>query len=273
MAQVKIAHNMGQETRIVRSVSEGMNPALGVKVAKYLPIKELKYQGSEHVPVVIYAGELVALDQWNQLVPANGGVATANGLTYSAVDVEYGVPRFDNAAAYGNGAAATAGLQVNLLANNVVGIAFTDYVSGAVADKFLNYELQQTAKTINTEYLYEFPLVSAAQIAAKQGELVIPDTLIPGAWRPVASADFTNGAACLITANNMVGKIMKIEKITDDLLQADKIIGAPGLNLHGTAETGGIANHLSGAQTGTRPDNSGPSTASSKYRAVILVRL
>lgn len=275
MADLKIAHNMAQQKRIMREISEGGHPKLGCKAAPYLPIKAIKYLGSEAYPIVIRQGDLIALDQWNQYVPANGGVTTVGGLVYGQYDVDWGVHAFSNAAAYGIGALATLAQDEDLLANNLIGYAFTDFVSTAV-ENYLNFQPANPNVTVSTDYLCSFPLTNVAQGAVKQGDMIIPDTLNPGKWRPAVAADFASAAQSLITHNNILGKAMTVEKNTDFLLKADVIQGAPGLNLYGTIDSpagAGIANYLQDSITVTRPNNSGASTVADKFHVAILVRI
>lgn len=270
-SELKIAHGMGIQPRKMREVSEGVHPRLSLKVAPYLPIKEIRYQGDQAYPIVMYAGELVAVDQWNQLVPANCG--TAATFVYSQNDVDWSVPRFDNAVAYGRGATATDGLSVASLGNNVVGYAYTDYVSTAPADKYLNYEIQTATKTICTDYVISLPVTNSTQALARQGQTVIPDAANPGKWRTLVAADVDSFAELPAILNNIVGKVLKVEKITDHLLKSELIQGAPGLSLPGTIDTAGINNFLSGATTQTMPDNNAASTSADKYYVTILVRI
>ena len=270
----KIGHNMAQETRIFREVSEGVHPRLSVKVAPYLPVKDLKYQGSEQLPVVIYAGELIALDQWNQLVPANKGVLTSGGLEYTVTDVTWETPLLSTTSEYGVGATATAGATADLPANNAIGYAYTDYYAET---NFLNFKPQQDVKTISTDWLVQYPIITSNQQQVAQGALIVPDEALPGAWRPVTAADYADAATTLITQNNVVGRVMKIEKITDHMNKQDLIVTAPGLNIHGGFEApggAGIPNHLSTAASYTRTlDNVAGGSATSQYTATILVRI
>jgi hypothetical protein len=207
------------------------------------------------------------------LVPANGGVDATDALTYGPNDVTWGTPAFNNSAALGAGSAATNGQQATLLANNCIGYAFTDYVAACVADNNLNYEIQTAHKTIVTDKLVQYAIVDTTQDDVKQGTAVMASNANIGRWRPIASSDFTNAAATLITMSNIVGRVMTVEKVTDHLLKADAIQGAPGLGLYGTEATSGLPNFLSDAIDVTRPDNSAAGNATGKYCAKILIRI
>lgn len=271
---VRVGHGMEQEVRIMREVSEGVHPRLAVKVAPYLPIQGFRYKGREKNPIVIRKGELIGLDQWNQYVPANGGVLTANGLTYSQDDADWNTPSYSGAASYGAGAVATPAQQEDLPANKVVGYAYTDFYQ--VNTKDLNYRAALENNTVSTDWMIQVPIVTAGQQLARQGDLVIPDSAAPGQWRSVVAADYATVGQIRITNENAVGKVYKIDKITDHMNKQDIIQTAPGLGIHGGIEApggAGVPNFLTDAASHSRPDNVAGGNVTGKYTAHILVRI
>lgn len=275
---VRIAHGFEQEVRTSREISEGINPRISVKAAPYLPVKLVKYQGSEASPVVILKGELIALDQWNQVVPANFGVATAANLAYSDTDVTHKTYLFDGAIAFGKGAVAATGAETATLpANKLIGYALQDVYAN---EKHLNYKIQTDQKGVGTVRLIEYPIITSAQADCSQGDIVVPDEANIGQWRPLVVGDLGTAQQSLDLAENRFGKIMKVFKTTANLDKLDIVVGAPGYNLHATKDApggAGIPNHLSTAASVTRAidDETGgtSNTIANKYRVLILVRV
>ncbi len=277
MGNPRIAHGFAQEIRTSREISEGVNPRVECRVAPYLPVKYEKYQGGEKSPVVILKGQLLALDQWNQIVPANNGIASANNLVYTSLDVTYGTYLYDGANNKGKGAVATVAVNKTMPANNLIGYSLEDIYAD---EQHLNYKIQTDIKGFGTERLIEYPIRNATQADCSQGQIVTPDEDNIGEWRPLVAADLGNAAGILNAMNNRFGKIIKIFKITSSLDKLDVMVGAPGYNLHATKDApggAGIPNHLALAAEVTRSadDETGGTSNSTayQYRVQILVRV
>jgi len=274
MATLRNAYGYTVRRKQMQEISKGERPALSLKPAPYLPIQETI--GIEGDPIVIKAGELIALDAWNNIVPANCG-ATAT-VSYSETDYTYGTPQYDASGTEGAGDAVATGpdpANFTLAANYCIGYAAFDMIQNMELNAQsgnLNYQPQTNQKGIVTDYLVEFPITHANQLDATQGDLVVPDNASPGRWMPLKAADWTATvvrADCYKLLNNVVGKIMRIDEIAaiDNL---DKVETVPGLNLTGS-ETSGIPLHLSDAIADGGDVRGGGATA--KYKAMILIRV
>lgn len=270
----RVAYGYGQESRIFREISEGNHPRCSNKIAPYLPVQEIKYQGGQAFPVVIKAGQLIALDQWNQFVLANCGAT--NTLTYGANDVTWSTPMYSASAALGAGSVATSGATATQPANKLVGYAFFDFVANTSNSGYLNYQVQTDHKTVSTNMLVEYPIINATQAAVTQGDIILPDNANPGYWRPAVAGDFASVATIKIAMENNFGKCYKVGKIVDGLDGMDRIQGAPGLNLFGTIDSpagAGLPSHFLGATTQTHASNTAAGNESSKWRVLINVNV
>lgn len=248
MTTLRVAHGLAVGRKQMQEISEGFRPALSLKPAPYLPI--LETIGFESDPIVIRAGTLVALDAWNNLVPANNG-ATAT-VAYSETDATYGTLRYDATGTEGVGAAVATGpspANFTLAANQCIGYAAYDMIQNMELNdqpSSLNYQPQTIQKGIVCDYMTEFPIRTTNQMDATQGDLILPDNANPGLWMPLKAADVTVSAAGIRSVmNNVVGKIMRVDLIAaiDNL---DKVETVPGLGNTGS-QTSGIPLHLSSA--------------------------
>lgn len=274
MANLRKAYGYTVRRKKIQEISKGERPALSLKPAPYLPIQETI--GIEGDPIVIKAGELVALDQWNNLVPANCGSSAT--VSYSETDATYGTPQYDASGTEGAGDAVETGpspANFTLAANYCIGYAAFDMIQNMELNSQpnnLNYQPQTNQKGIVTDYLIEVPITHANQLDATQGNLVVPDNSSPGRWMPLTTDDLTATVTdddVYQYMSNVVGKVMRIDELSaiDNL---DLVETVPGLGLTGT-ETDGIPLHLSTAIADTGDVRGGG--VSAKYKAMILIRV
>jgi len=266
---IKIARGLSLRRKQMQEISEGFRPALSLKPAPYLPIVDTF--GVEGDPVVIPAGRLIALDAWNNIVPANCGAAAT--ISYSATDATYGTPKYDAAESEGLGDAVAAGptpASFSLVANYCIGYAAFDMVQNQELNgqpSSLNYQVQTNQKGIVCDYMVEYPIRTTNQMDATPGDLIVPDNANPGHWMPLKAGDFTaiDAATLYKLLTNVVGKVMRVDAISviDNL---DKVETVPGFGVTG-AETNGISNHLSSAIADSGNVRGGGVSAT--YKAII----
>jgi len=265
---IKISRGLSLRSKQIQELSEGFRPALSLKPAPYLPI--LETIGVEGDPIVIKAGTLIALDAWNNIVPANCGATCT--IAYSETDATFGTLRYSAGSAEGAGAAVTTGpspANFTLPANYAIGYAAYDMAQNQELNgqpSSLNYQIQTNQKGIVCDYLVSYPMDHANQMDSAVGDLIIPDNSRPGHWMPLKAADITaNAAGIYLVMSNVVGKVMKVELLTaiDNL---DKVETVPGFGLTGR-ETSGIPNCYSSAIADAGNVRGGGSSA--KYKATI----
>lgn len=223
--------------RPMRVFAEGkvIGGGINLKPAPYLPIVEVT---PDTQPVVIKKGTFVTLDQNGFVIPA---YPSQKQLTYSAVDVQFGVINIDTGEPV-----QAAGTSTQTISGKPIGIALYDY--------FLNlpqfqadYNIQPEVGIL-TEGLILLALDSAhSSVQYKPGDVLELDSA--GFPVPVAQLNVTvdeSGSATheiKLDASNFVGKLVRVIDATDQSLGwtggYELVAPASGLDLPGI-ENGGI---------------------------------
>ena len=258
-------------------VSEGRSPAANLRMAPWLPARI--YNQRAEFPIALQGGMLVGIekesDGTHYYVPTTGGKAievTVSGifpnfasipseLKYTVLDLGVTINKNTGVVvATGDIGDPTNGY-CPLDANAPVGYAFYNWYKDLEA-AYQNMQLQTYEKAVMTTEFIEWPVVNAVQNAACPGDLVIPDPLYPGRWRPAnldkavgligsdAKAMFTaSGYASVAEKLNfdrqICGRIWTREEIVD-VDNLSKETTYPGLGLTGR-ESLGVPAHLRNA--------------------------
>jgi hypothetical protein len=218
-------------------ISEGQRPALELRPAQYLPVKEQDQYLNDWV--VIKAGTIVSVDASGDLVNANGGASQQ--LTYTANDVGLTIDYDSNGH---DSYVAAAGTTTNYVpGNKPIGVAPYDYFQNISAgydsatptyQTVYNNYLYQDKVAVLCDYLIEVPVTSGVDAS---GTVAVGD---------LVQAD-ANGAFCLWRngtddVTQIVGRVIQRKTVAavDNL---DKVQTVPGLGLSGS-DTGGVPQHL-----------------------------
>lgn len=281
MADVKVPYGYERQTKNFIELSEGVYPRMSVEPAPYVPANV--HNNRAEVPIAMRAGSLVALDAWNQLVPANGGSAAT--LNYSALDVGF-VHAYDASSTDGAGdILETSDLPASftLAANKLIGyLPYDAYINQRYYQQvYINHQVQLEKIAVGCDWYLEYPAVTDKQLTAARGDLVVPDPDSPGDWMPLndtaigliavgTAYEWTASAAGIGRINeNTLGKVFRVDTLTDiDNLSRHHTM--PGLNLTGY-DSSGIPQHLRAAIADANDRQGGGTSA--KYRIQIQVML
>jgi hypothetical protein len=280
MADVKVPYGFERQSKNFIEVSEGVYPRVSVEPAPYIPVNI--HNNRAEVPIAMRAGTLVALDAWNQLVPANGGAAGT--LNYSALDVDF-VHAYSASDTDGAGDILETGdlpASFTLPANKLVGyLPYDAYINQRYYQQiYINHQVQLEKIAIGCDWFVEYPAVTDKQLTAQRGDLVVPDPDVPGAWMPLndTAIGLISGTAYAWTASaagigrineNTFGKVFRVDQISDiDNLRRHHTM--PGLNLTGY-ESSGVPQHLRAAIADANDRQGGGTSAT--YRIQIQVML
>lgn len=284
VATPKVPYGFEKQRKGFTEVSEGVYPRLTTEPAPYLPIKS--YVNRAECGIVLPAGSLVALDAWNNLVPANGGVAIST-FPYSALD-KATVYQYNGSNDEGVGSLVSTGSETfTFAANNVIGYVPYDVYQNQryLRQIYQNYQVQNDKIAVGCDWYVEYPCITDAQLCAKTGDLVVPDPDHPGYWMPLndtAIALLTGGYQYVLAADNSpsMAEILRVQKnvfgkvyrvdVVEDIDNLSRHITVPGLGLAGS-ETSGIPQHLGGAVADANNRQGGGTSA--KYKVQIQVLL
>lgn len=258
-------------------ISEGKAPAANLRMAPWLPARV--YNQRAEFPIALQGGMLVGIEKdaagnhW--YVPTTGGKAitiTTSGiypdfagipaeLKYSVLDVGVTINKVTSGLVTTGDINDPTNGYCPLAANAPVGYAFYNWYKDLEA-AYQNMQLQTYEKAVMTCEFIEWPVTNAVQNEANPGDLVIPDPLRPGRWRPAnvsgtvglvgtdakamfASASYASVAEKLSFDRQICGRIWTREQIVD-VDNLSKEVTYPGLGLTGN-ESNGIPAHLRNA--------------------------
>jgi len=226
-----------------REKSEGVRPSLnneldgGVRPAPWLPVVRLDKRFE--VWITIPAGKILARQDQDYLVIANGGVAQDVDYTANDVDTVLDVNNFPTTEELVSSAVTRSSA---LEANKPVGWAPQDFFNSADEFKWYNFQLQHGVATVN-RYLVEVPLIKTAQDSFVGGDLVKPD----------ASGDPVPFDASSDDVDQVCGRVLQVFTIGTGSSSHDRLDLVRGLKGSGVSsdETSGVPGHLYQDHSGT----------------------
>jgi hypothetical protein len=240
MASARIPRGYERNSNLKREfleISDGERPALELRPAQYLPVKQLdKYLNDW---VVITAGTIVAVDASGDLVNANGGASQL--LTYTADDVGTTIDYDSNG--HDSYVAAAGNTTNRVPGNKPIGVAPYDYFQNlnqgydkatpTGLTKYTNYQIQDKVAVL-CDYLIEVPVKTASDASGtiNVGDLVQSD----------ANGGFILWRNGTHDVTQIVGRCIQRKAVAavDNL---DKVQTVPGLGLSGS-DTAGVPQHL-----------------------------
>lgn len=181
-----------------KTYSEGVTLASGINLqpAPYLPIiLDFKKPGGKETEIVIEAGTIVTLDDNGYLIPCTGGEDVT--LTYTALDVTYGVTDIDTMDSTPAAVSAAGTSTAKLAKNAPLGILLFD---AERVSSDLNWK-PQAGVTILCDFLVQYALPTAyASLSWKPGCDVISDE--NGYVIPLAYTDLDEVADVALDTSN-----------------------------------------------------------------------